>query len=439
MRRLTWILTVLLLAAVSAAAATLNAHREVLPNGLVLLISERHAIPLVVVRGYVRAGSALDPPDHPGLANLTAELLPRGTAKRTGPQLDQAIEFVGGSLGVDAGRDGVTISLSVLKKDLALGLDLLAEVLLEPSFPEQELERKVKEIQAAIRRSEDDPESVAGRALAPLLYPGHPYAHPVVGTEASVGALTRTQVVEFYRRYYRPDATILAVVGDVRRDEVVKELSARLSRWAVPRDAAPGVPLTPTAPPVQQRTIDRELTQATVVLGRPAVRRDHPDYYPLLVAGYILGGGSTSRLYTKVRDEAGLAYWVGSRLSPHRYGAALLVSLQTRNEGVAEALRLVKAELARMSREPVSDQELALAKAYLTGSFPLRMDTSAELASLLVTVEELGLGLDYPEHFTTQVGKVTAADVRRVARVYFDPTTFSIVAVGKLDAGETKR
>jgi len=202
--------------------------------------------------------------------------------------------------------------------------------------------------------------------------------------------------------------------------------------------AAPTVPLAPAAPPVQVRTVRRELTQVTAYLGHPVVRRDHPDYYPLLVANYILGAGSASRLNTKVREEAGLAYWVGSHLSMGRYGASLLVSLQTRTEGVAEALRLLKAELARMGEEPVSDQELALAKAYLTGSFPLRMDTSAELANLLVTVEELGLGLDYPDRFRERVEKVTAADVLRVAKVYLDPTGFSTVTVGKLDDAEKR-
>ena len=433
MRRLTCVLVVVLLVA-AAGAATLNAHREMLPNGIVLLVSERPDLPIVVARADVRAGSAFDPPDNPGLANLTAELLTRGTARRTGPQLDEAIEFVGGSLGADAGRDGVTISLAILRKDLKLGLGLLAEVLLEPSFAPAELERKVKSIQAAIQRSDDEPDTVAGRTLAALLYPGHPYGHPVAGTEASVGKLTRAQVIEFYRRHYRPDSTILAVVGDVKRDEIVKELSARLARWARPREPAPRVSPAPAAPPVQARTVARDLTQVTVYLGRPAVRHDHPDYYPLMVASYILGEGSASRLYTKVREEAGLAYSVGSYLSSGRYGASLVVSLQTRTEGVGEAVQLVKAELGRMGKGPVSDEELGLAKAYLTGSFPLRMDTSPEMASMLVSVEEWALGLDYPDRFRERVEQVTTADILRVARTYLDPATFSIVSVGKINA-----
>ena len=180
----------LALGAASAAAAPL-AHREVLPNGIRLLVAERPAIPIVVVRVSLRAGSVFDPAEAGGLANLTAALLTRGTAKRTGPQLDSAIEFVGGSLEGAAGRDGATIGLSVLRKDLALGLDLLVEVLLQPAFPEEELTRRSEEIAAGIQRSEQEPEVVAGRVMAGLLYPGHPYSRPVSGTVESVRRLTR--------------------------------------------------------------------------------------------------------------------------------------------------------------------------------------------------------------------------------------------------------
>ena len=383
----------------SAGVAVPLAHREVLPSGARLLVAPRPAIPIVVVRVYVRAGSVFDPPDAAGLANLTAELLTRGTAARTGPELDRAIEFVGGSLESESGRDGSTLTLAVLRKDLDLGLDLLAEALLRPTFPEDELRRKVSDIQAAIQRSEENPEAVGGRALARLLYPGHPYAHPVTGTAESVGKLTREHVVRFHRARYRPDATVIAVVGDVGVDEIRQALSRRLSGWTAPASLDGPIPMAPPSPPVVAETISRELTQATVYLGRPAIRQDHPDYFPLLVANYILGGGSASRLYTRVREDAGLAYAVGSALSPGRYGAACTVSLQTRVDGVAEALRLVKDEMAAMGRAPVEERELGLAKSYLIGSFPLRLDTSVKVAETLTAIEEYDLGLDYPDRF----------------------------------------
>jgi zinc protease len=432
MRRPFTLVTLLLAAvAVVPAGAAPLAHREVLANGIRLLVAPRPAIPIVALRVSLRAGSTADPPDAPGLANLTAELLTRGTAKRTGPELDRAIEFVGGALEADASRDGTTVSLAVLKKDLDLGLDLLAEALLTPTFPDEELKRKVAEIEAALRRSEENPEAVAGRALARLIYAGHPYAHPIAGTVESVGRLTRDQVVAFHRAYYRPDAATIAVVGDVTVDEIRAAIGRRLDGWARPASAPPAVPLAPAQPAVAAEKIARDLTQATVYLGRPGVRHGDPDYFPLLVANYILGGGSASRLYTRVREERGLAYSVYSSLSPGLYGASLTVGLQTRVEAVDEAVRVVRAEMAGMGQPPIDARELSLAKSYLIGSFPLRLDTSRKVADLLVGVEDYGLGLDYPERFRSEVGKVSAADVVRVAARYLDPATFSSVTVGK--------
>ena len=424
--------TCLLVAALALpATAGPLAHREVLPNGVVLLVAERPTIPIVVVRLYLRAGSVYDPPDAGGLSNLTADMLTRGTARRTGPELDRAIEFVGGSLEGDAGRDGATVSLSVLKKDLKMGLDLLAEVLLTPAFPEAELKRRSEEIAAAIQRSEQDPGIVAAREMGLLLYPDHPYRRPVAGTVESVKRMTRDQIVGFYRENYRPDAAMVAVVGDVTRDEVRRELLARLGSWTVPVTPRPLIPAAPASPPVESRVIHRDLTQATVSLARPGIRQDHPDYFPLVVANYVLGGGSASRLYTKVREERGLAYSVYSFLGPGRYGASYSVGLQTRLDAVDEAVRLTKSEMARMGREDVTARELDLAKSYLIGSYPLRTDTSGKMAGLLVAVEENQLGLDWPDRFKAGISRVTVADVRRVAAVYMDPATFSSVTVGK--------
>ena len=408
------------------------AHREVLPNGIVLLVAERPAVPIVAVRVLTRAGAVFDPDERAGLAHLTGALLTRGTAKRTGPEVDSAIEFVGGSLEAAAGRDSLTVALSVQKKDLALGLDLVSEVVLSPTFPPAEVTRNVSEIQAAIRRSEEDPGTVATRALSRLVYPGHPYGVPVEGTRESVARLTRDDVVKFYAQHVRPDTTVVAVVGAVTVDEARREITARLGAWARPAGAPQSItPVTAPASP-REETVKRELTQSTIMFGRLAIRQTDPDYFPLSVASYVLGGGSASRLYARVRDEAGLAYAVYSWLSTARYGAAFAVTAQTRTAEAPKVVVMVREELARMTRGAVAERELALAKQYLVGSFPFRLDTSGKVADFLVAVEDQGLGLDYADRYKERIARVTARDVQRVAAKYFHPATFNLVTVGEI-------
>jgi zinc protease len=424
------------LAAAPQAAAPAGgpplAVRFTLPNGVVVLVAERPVLPIVIVRVSVAAGAVLDPADKAGLANLTAALLPRGTSSRTGPAIDRAIEFVGGSLETDGGRDTSTLALSVLRRDLTLGLDLLADVLLHPVFPADEFERKRAEIQASIRRSEEDPEAVAGRAFRRLIFPAHPYGQPIAGTEESLARLTREEVAGFYAAAYRPQTTVVAVVGAVTVAEMRAALAARLGGWAgaPSRLTPPGRPALGT--PARTELIERDLTQATVLLGQATVTRPHPDYFPLLVASQILGGGSSSRLYTRIREERGLAYSVYADYAASRYGAMILIGFQSENARVREVLALAREETARLRRERVSDEELARARAYLVGSFPLRMDTNAELAALLLAIEELGLGLDYPTRYRVAIEAVTADDVLRAARTYWDPDAMSLAVVANL-------
>ena len=422
-------LLVLAVMPMPAAAAPL-AHREVLPNGIVLLVAERPDVPIVVARVFLMAGSVFDPADKGGLANLTGSLMTRGTAKRTGVQLDDAIEFVGGSLEAGAGRDGLTVSLSVLTRDLGLGLDLLAEVVLSPTFPEAELTRKVAQIQAAIKRSEEDPSTVAARVLASLVYPNHPYGKPVEGTIESVGKLTRDDVVAFHREHVRPDRAIVAVVGAVTVDEARRQVLARLGGWTRPSTPPPVVGPAIASGQTRSETLTKDLSQATIMLGRQAIRQTDPDYFSLAVASYVLGGGSASRLYARVRDEGGLAYSVYSYVSPARYAATFVVSAQTRVGEVPKVSDLVREELSRMVGGPVSEDELRLAKDYLIGSFPLRLDTTAKVADFIVAVEEQGLGLDYADRYKASVARVTAGDVQRVAGRFMAPDSFNRVVVG---------
>src|SRR5436190_1530733 len=304
------------------------------------------------------------------------------------------------------------------------------EVLPTATFPDDELKRKAAQIQAAIKRSEEDPGTVAGRALAKLVFPSHSYGVPVEGTVESVGKLTRDDVVRFHRGYVRPDTTIIAVVGAVTVDEARREIVARFGGWKAPAEPPPTVSsVTPGATP-QTQVIEKELTQATLLLGRQAIRQTDPDYFPLTVGSYVLGGGSASRLYSRVREEGGLAYAVYSYANPARYGASFIVSAQTRTAEVPKVVEIMREELARMTREPVTERELKLAKDYLIGSFPLRLDTTSKVADFIVAVEAQGLGLDYADRYKERVAKVTAADVQRVAAKYFVPDSFNRVVVG---------
>ncbi|MBI1892628.1 MAG: insulinase family protein [Candidatus Rokubacteria bacterium] len=431
MKRLAVPVLMILLWAIPAAAQDVGTRNR-LPNGLTVLVVERPAIPIVIVRAWVRAGAVLDPSEKAGLANLTAEVLTRGTKSRSATEIDEAIEFVGGSLGSDGGRDGAVVAVSILKKDLALGLDLLADILMNSSFPPDEVRRKIREVQADLRRSEERPEVVAGRAFHELLFPGHAYGRPVEGTLASLGKIGRDDLADFHARHYRPQETILAVVGDLKRDEILKEIEKRLGGW--PRGASPEttVPPAPSAVKPERKLIHRDLTQATVLLGHSSIGRDHPDFYPLLVANYVLGGGSTSRLYRRIREDLGLVYYVGSGLSPGRYGNFFEISLQTKNQSARQAIDEAKLAIRTLRDQGPTPDELTLTKAYLIGSFPLRMDTNAKLADLVLTWEVNALGLDYPTRFRRLIERVTAEDIKRVATTYFLPDALITVVVGNL-------
>jgi len=406
------------------------ASRIPLANGLVLLVTERHGLPIVTVKVDVAAGAVLDPPDRAGLANLTALLLTRGTATRTGWEMDRTIEFVGSSLEAEGGRDGSELTLAVLKKDWSLGLDLLADALRRPTFPTDEFLRKRDELRASVRQGEDDPDEVASRLFRRLVFPADPYGRPVSGTEASLARIRRDDVTRFHARAYRPERTIVAVVGDVTAEVARRAITSRFGDWRVsgPRPEAP--PPIRAVSRARTETISRDLAQATVLLGQASIPRRHPDYYPLLVGAYVLGGGSSSRLYTRVREERGLAYSIDAELVAGARGGLFVVEFQSRNARVKEVLGLVREELARLHRESVSPDELERAKAYLVGSLPLRMDTNAEWATLLLRVERLGLGLDYPLRYRRAVEAVTAADVQRAVRARWDPARMSLAVVG---------
>ena len=363
-----------------------------------------------------------------------------GTSKRTVTAINEEIDFMGASLNSYSSRDYVTLNLRVLKKDLDKGFDLFMEVLTQPAFPGEEIRREVEKILAAIQSSEDEPGDVAQKEFQKTLFPTSPYGYPVEGTKESLPRLTREALVRFYRTYYHPNNAILTLVGDITTDEVERKLLPRLAKW--PMGEIPKVPFLTTFSKEQKTVkIDRTITQANIILGHTGVNRGNPDFYPLTVMNYILGGGGfASRLVEEIRNKRGLAYSVASFFDPGKYPGSFQIVLQTKNASAREAISLALQQMERIRKEPVSEKELEGAKKYLIGSFPLRLDTQGKLANFLTQIEYFGLGLDYPEKYPSFIWSVTREEVLRVARAYLHPENYILVVVANLkEAGMEKR
>jgi zinc protease len=406
--------------------------RSVLANGLVLLVSEEHSLPLVTIELLIDAGSRRDPAGKEGLAYLTAQGLLLGTKKHSEVEINEKLDYIGASLAVSVGRDYTSLRLRVLKKDLTEGLELFLETITEPSLPEEKFHREVRETEAAIQSSEERPEVVAEKAFRKKLFLDSPYSHPVEGTRESLGRIKREDVVKFHSAYYSPNISIFTIVGDVTVKEVEDSIVPKLSAWHHASVAAEHFSTTFAGGP-ETVEIDRDISQANIIIGHQGIRRENPDFYALTVMNYILGGGGFgSRLVDEIRVDRGLAYSVASFFGAGKYQGSFQIILQTKNASAREAISLAIEQMKLMQRELVSKQELERAKKYLTGSFPLRLDTQRELVDFLSRMEYYGLGLDYPERYRSLINSVGREEVLRVARVYLYPKKFILTVVANL-------
>ena len=407
-------------------------ERVVLPNQLVLLVGEDHSLPLVTLRLLMDSGSRRDPPGKEGVANLTANGLLLGTSAYSVTSFREALDFMGASLNASAGRDTATLRLRVLKKDLDKGFDLFMEALTQPTFSQEEIQRQVEKTLAAIQSAEDRPGVIARKAFQRTLFSNNPYGHPVEGTEESLPRITREAVLQFHKTYYHPNNAILAIVGDITIEEVRAKLIPRLSQWPIGKVPDEHFTARFTKEPKTVK-IDRNISQANLILGHKGISRKNPDYYAATVMNYILGGGGFgSRLFEEIRVKRGLAYSVASYFDTGKYPGSFQISLQTKNASAQEAISLLRQEMERIRREPVSEEELDKAKKYLIGSFPLRLDTQSKLARVITQIEYHDLGLDYCEKYPSYINAVTREDVLRVAKSYLHPGSAILVIVAHL-------
>jgi zinc protease len=432
-------LMLLIVAPTAVTAAEPLGKRIQLENGMVLLLSEKHELPVVMVSMAIKAGSTAVPGDKPGLASITASLLMQGTAKRTASQINREIDFIGGSLSTSGGNDFASAGLRVLKKDLRTGLDLLSDVLMNPVFDQREIGRKVKETLAENQRQKDEPNIVADEAFEKMVFGAHAYGRTNEDVSAYLPKLTRQDIVSFYSLYYSPNNTVIAVVGDVSEREIVPLLNEYFKAWQKKDQPLPAPVALPAINKTTVRKIDRDITQANIVMGQIGISRENPDYYAVMIMNYILGaGGFSSRLMDNIRDNKGLAYDVHSMVAAQKEPGAFSVTIQTKNESANEVIDETFKEIRRIQNELVSEKELADAQAYLTGSFPLKMDTSAKIAGMLTSIEIYNLGLDYPQKYRGLINAVTREDIQRVAKKYLHPDRMAVVVVANQEKAKLK-
>ncbi len=402
-----------------------------LPNGLEVVVAESHRVPLVSLRLGVRAGSILDPPGKPGLASAVARELTAGTDKYNSLQLSEAADTIGGAVRAAAGDDYAVVSASALSENLRPIVDLLADVVPHPSFPQSELDVYKSLTQQGLVVQRQNPAFLAQEQIAKAIYgPAHPYG-VVSTTPEVVSGLTRDALEGFYGSHYHPGGSILVVVGDVKAGDVFSAVERALGSWS-------GGPESASTPPAPQAPSGRKIylvdrpgsVQSNILIGNLALKRGDPDFYALTVANAILGGSSSSRLYLNVREKQGFAYDVHSSNLARGLAGDFTEAAQTRTEVTAPAIKEMLAEAQRLRTEPVREQELREAKNYISGHFVFSATTQSGLADLLLTQQMYGLPADYLSTYRERIQAVTPADIQRVAEKYMRPDDAAIVVVG---------
>ncbi len=405
------------------------------PNGLLVVQVEQHSLPIVMATLLIKASPLDEQPDKAGVANLTSKMLTEGTVQKSAAELNEDIEFLGASLETATNYDYTTVSLSVLKKDIDTGFALFSDVVLNPAFKEDDLKRKKDLVLGAFKQKEEEPSFVAKKAFLQGVFGTHAYGRPVEGDEATVKGLNREDVAHFYHMHYLPGNAVLCVVGDLTTGELDALIKKYFSPWqghAAQHAVSPHKEKTTIGiTGVKRVLINRAISQANIILGHKGIARDNPDYYAVTVMNYILGGGGfASRLMKVEREEMGLTYNIRSSFAANKEPGQFEVEVQTKNESGGTVVEETLGQIRKIRSGPVSDQELADAKAYLTGSFPLRLETSRRVADFLAAVQFYGLGDDYIRKYPAYINSVTKEEVLRVANKYLNTENYVLVIVG---------
>jgi zinc protease len=407
--------------------------RHVLPNGMVALIRRNPGAPTVSVRGEVRVGAAQEPPDQGGLAVFTGAALIRGAGERSFQQIVAETEGRGCSVSAGGGVQASGFAAKALVEDLPLVLDVLADMLIRPTFPSVEVERLRGQFLTSLRESEQDTGYRASVAARAMLYPPmHPFSRPASGSLTSVAALTRDDLARFHQHYH-PALTSIAVVGEIDPPTVVAELERSFGNWR--GQGSPRSIYIPDAPPLTGvRRADTPMSgkvQADLVWAVHGLRRSAPDYYAAMLANMILGQiGMGGRLGEQVREEQGMAYYCYSDIEADLGAGPWLIVAGVNPEDIQPATEAILSEIERFRQDGPSDEELADARDYLTGSLVIGLETSDGIAGSLLSIERHGLGLDYIERYPGIIAAVSRDEITAAARTYLSTERYVLSVAG---------
>ncbi len=419
---------------VKAAAGSARPVRVELRNGLVAVFQENHANPTVAVQGIVKAGAIFDPAPRSGLSRFVSGMLDRGTTKRTAFRQAEALESLGAILHFDAGPETVSISANMLSEDTGTVLEVMADALRNPSFTPDQIEKARDEMIVRVKISNENTGYVAAMTANEMLFPPeHPYHRPYIGTEPSLRVIAREDLKAFHASHYGPDTTVLVLVGDVDPEGTLDQVEHAFSDWKT-LDSPPSFAVPRAAPaerPARRIVPMKGKSQVDVVCALPGIARTDPEYYPVMIMNYVLGGGSlSSRLMDHLRDRMGLVYGVYSNLHAGIGAGPIQIRAGTNPANADRTADAILAEIQRMHDVGPTEAELTEAVSYLTGVFPVRLETNAGVGSQLLAAELYGLGMDYIQRYPEILRGVGVEDVRSASRKHLELTSYVLAMAG---------
>jgi zinc protease len=417
-----------LLQALPARAVTID--RVVSPGGIEAWLVQDHTLPVITLELSFRGGASTDPAGKSGLATMTAALLDEGAGALDSQAYQGREEDLASGVHFSAEPDYVTGSLSTIRQNMPAAFELMRLALREPRFDADAVERIRGDLIADTARRLERPSAIASRVWWRNAFGDTPYARPTDGTASDLRAIEVADLRRFVGERFARDVLKIGIVGDITPDELKPLLDTTFG--ALPAEAAPIT--LPDATPENGGVlllVKKPIPQTVATFGEPGIKRDDPDWYAATVDNYILGGGGfASRLMTEIREKRGLAYGVNSYLVPLQHSGVILGMVATQNDRVAESIDLIRQEWQRMHDEGPTAQELADAKTYLTGSFPLQFDATGHIAGIILQLQQDGLGIDYLDRRNALINGVTLEDARRVARRLYDPAALAFAVVG---------